>query len=53
MAILNQANTGFKLCVAVLALSISTTAHATRNSSEKVDDNGDIVVTGPKSIKKS
>lgn len=52
MAVSNKTNTGLKISTAIIALSLSTTATATKNTSEKANDDSDIVVTGPKSIKK-
>lgn len=52
MAVLNKTSIGLRISSAVIALSLSTTATATKNSAEKVGDNSDIVVTAPKSVKK-
>lgn len=52
MAIFNKTSMGLKISSAVIALSLSTTVTATRNSSEKTNNGDDIVVTGPKAIKK-
>ncbi len=52
MAVLDKTRMSLKISSAIIALSLSTAATATKNSSEKANDDSDIVVTGPKSVKK-